>query len=80
MSGRAARAKARNVMQKKLEKRGGCAPRIKSDCGRARCLARKVFVNAYNVASGRYAGTRRDQYCRRGRARMRRDDDSTVTM
>ena len=67
MSGRAERAKARNVMQKKLTKRGGCAPRLKSDCGKGACLPRKVFVNAYTVASGRFSGTRRDQYCRRGR-------------
>jgi hypothetical protein len=67
MSGRAERAKARNVMQKKIAKRGGCAPRLKGDCGKGACLPRKVFVNTYTVASGKYAGTKRDQYCRRGR-------------
>lgn len=78
---RAQRAKARMGMRKILAKRGGCAPRLKSDCGKGSCLPRKVFVNAYTVASGRYSGTRRDQYCRRGRAGgKRRDDDSTVTM
>ena len=67
MSGRATRAKARNVMQKRLAKRGGCAPRTKSECGKGACLPRKVVVNTYTVSSGKYSGTRRDQYCRKGR-------------
>ncbi len=61
------KSKSKKCYVKKLAKRGGCAPRLKSDCGKGACLPRKVFVNAYTVASGRFSGTRRDQYCRRGR-------------
>lgn len=65
---REARSKARAAMLKRLEKRKGCMPRLKSDCGKARCAVRNVFVKSYSITSGKYAPTTRDQYCRKGKS------------
>lgn len=63
------RARARVSMQKRLAKRKGCIPRLKSECGKARCAGRPVFVKPYTIVSGKYAGANRGQYCRGSRAR-----------
>ena len=61
------RARARRLMQIRLDKRKGCIPRLKSECGKARCAGRPVFVKNYSVVSGKYTGANRGQYCRRPR-------------
>jgi hypothetical protein len=63
------RARARRLMQVRLDKRKGCIPRLKSECGKARCAGRPVFVKPYSVVSGKYAGANRGQYCRGSRSR-----------
>jgi len=61
------RAKARKTLQRRLSKRKGCIPRLSSDCNKGPCAPRIKFVKGYNVASGRFAGTARGQYCRKPR-------------
>jgi len=63
------RARSRALMQKRLDKRKGCIPRLKSECGKSRCAGRPVFVKPYAVVSGKYAGANRGQYCRGSRRR-----------
>ena len=68
-------ARARAVSRKQsprqqiLKKRGGCIPQTSSACERAPCTPRTVFVKSYKVATGKYANTNRDKYCRRPRSK-----------
>lgn len=64
---REVRARARALMQKRLFKRKGCVPRLRSDCGKSACGSRPRFVKNYTITTGKYAVSNRGQYCRRPR-------------